>query len=394
VSEDVAVTGVGLTAGVERRDDTDIPGLLREAAHDALGHAELEPDDVDAILVGNAGEFFAGTNTPDLWGVGSVHGDGQPEMRIHTGGTAGASTGLAGFYHAASGLYDTVLAVTFEKLSDLPHAQVGLNTVYHPIFHRDHGGAGAPSAAGIQAQRYIHKYGGDETRKQAAKVAVKQREYAQDNPNAQLQLDITVDDVLASDMLSTPVRMLDSCPSTDGACAMVFETEDAAKATRDDPAWVHGVGAATEGINHPNRDWADPEACFVAADKCYDMAGIDDPYDEIDCVELYDAFSFQEPIWYEGLRFCERGEGGRLVDEGVTYRDGELPTNPSGGVLSCNPIGATAMIRQAEAALQTMGDAGGHQVPDVETSLAHGWGGYLQFHTAMLFDVDPPGVGS
>lgn len=387
--ENVAVTGVGLTKGDDVRDDTDIPGLLREAAELALDHADLQPDDVDAVLVGNAGEFFAGTNMPDLWAVGDIHADGLPEMRIHTGGTAGASTGLAGFYHAASGLYDTVLAVTFEKLGDTDQ-QAGLSTVYHPIYEREYA-AGAPSAAGAQARRYIHKYGDEEeTVLQAAKIAVKQRDNALKNPAAQLHTDITVENVLNSPPLSTPVKFLDTCPSTDGACGIVFQTEDAAKETRDNPAWVRGVGAITDGVNQPNRDWGDPEACVKAGRKCYEMAGIEDPYDEIDVVELYDAFSFQEILWHEALGFAERGEGGKLIDEGVTYMDGELPTCPSGGVLSNNPIGATAMIRQAEAALQVMGEAGDHQIPDVEVSLGHGWGGVIQFFTCMLFDAHAP----
>lgn len=386
--EDVAVVGTGITPGEDKRKDADIPTLMREAAQDALADADLTPQDLDAVVVGNAGEFFAGTNMPDLFGLSEIHADGLPEMRIHTGGTAGASTGLAGFYHAASGLYDTVMVVTFEKLGDV-NAQQALSTVYHPIFQRQYG-AGAPSAAGAQAMRYIHKYGSDKTEYQAAKIAAKQRRCAMEVPYAQLKMELEPDEIMESPPLSTPVKFLDTCPATDGACAMIFQTADAAREAAGQPAWVTGVGAITDGVNQPHRDWADPEACVKAGRKAYEMAGVEDPVRDFDVLELYDAFSFQEIIWHEALGFADRGEGGSLIDEGMTTPDGEIPTCPSGGVLCHNPIGATALIRQAEAARQVMGTAD-HQIPDVDRSLGHGWGGVIQFFTAMIFETTPQG---
>jgi acetyl-CoA C-acetyltransferase len=378
--------------GDDVRDDTDQPGLMREAIDDCLEDVETELEDLDAIVVGNAGEFFTGINTPDLHAIFDVGADGAPEMRIHTGGTAGASTGLAAFYHVASGLYDEVLCVAFEKLGDT-NQQAALSTVYHPIFGREFA-AGAPAAAGAQATRWIARndLDRDETERQAAEIAVKQREMAQKNPYAQLQLDLTVDDVLDSPILASPVKFMDTCPSTDGACAMLMAPDDQARDLAPQPAWITGVGAISDGVNQPGRDWGKPEACAKAGRKAYEMAGVDDPYNEFDVLELYDAFSFQEMIWHEALDFAETGEGGTLVDEGVTNFHGELPTCPSGGVLCNNPIGATAMTRQAEAARQVMGTAGDHQIPDVSKSMGHGWGGAIQFFTCMIFEDTPQGV--
>ena len=119
-------------------------------------------------------------------------------------------------------------------------------------------------------------------------------------------------------------------------------------------------------------------------------AKIENPLKDLNVAELYDAFTIQQIIELEALGFCRKGEGGKLVEEGVTRLDGEMPINPSGGVLCTNPIGATAMIRVAEAALQVMGKAGDRQVPDVETALAHGWGGLFQFHGLMILSRNRP----
>jgi acetyl-CoA C-acetyltransferase len=125
-----------------------------------------------------------------------------------------------------------------------------------------------------------------------------------------------------------------------------------------------------------------------AAKKVYKTAGITNPRRELDVAELYEAFSFQEMLWTEALFFCERGEGGRLVESGATEMTGDLPINPSGGVLSTNTIGATAMMRQAEAAMQVMNRAGEHQIEGARMGLAHGWGGGIQFHTLMIVSAD------
>ena len=122
-----------------------------------------------------------------------------------------------------------------------------------------------------------------------------------------------------------------------------------------------------------------------AAQQAYQMAWVYQPYKELDVAEVYEAFSFQELIWTEALGLCRPGEGARLVESGATAMDGEFPVNPSGGVLSANPIGASAMIRQIEAAMQVMGRAGEHQVPGVSKALAHSWGGAIQFSTVTVF---------
>ncbi|HEX5731336.1 MAG TPA: thiolase domain-containing protein [Blastocatellia bacterium] len=380
-----AIVGTGQTKCKERRDDVSFPGLIYEAATRALEDAGITIDDVDAVVFGSAPELFEGVNHPEQWCADASGAFLKPQIRIHTGGTVGASTGIAAFYYVAAGMFDTVLAVTGDKLSESP-VQLGLSTVYDPILGRQFA-CGAPSAVALQARQYMHKYG--VTEHQAALVAVKNRKNALLNPYAQLHIpNISVEMVMNSMVLSTPIKLLDSCPASDGACAMVIASEGLAEQYADRPAWIKAVATFNEGVYYAGRNFADPLALMEAAKKVYKTTGITDPRREIDVAELYEAFSFQEMLWTEAMFFCERGEGGKLVESGATEMTGDLPVNPSGGVLSTNTIGATAMMRQAEAAMQVMGRAGQHQIDGARTAIAHGWGGGIQFHTLMIVSTD------
>ncbi|MHB8895774.1 MAG: thiolase C-terminal domain-containing protein [Candidatus Geothermincolia bacterium] len=378
-----AVVGTGQTRYVSRREDVNVPELVREAALRALEDAGLQPKDVDAVIVGSAPEIFEGVNNPENWIGPAVGAAGKPVMRIHTGGTVGASATIAGFYHVASGLFDVVLVVAYEKLSD-GVAQYGLSACYDPLWDRDFA-CGAPGLAGLQATQYLARHAPDVTEEHGAMVAVKNRRNAIKNPYAQLQLEITVEDVMASAPVATPLKLLDCCPTSDGAAAIVIAADRRARRLAPKPAWFAGVGTCSESPYVPHVDMAYPESCVRAAQQAYQMAWIYEPYKELDMAEIYEAFSFQELIWTEALGLCAPGEGGRLVESGKTAMDGEFPVNPSGGVLSANPIGASAMIRQIEAAMQVMGRAGEHQIAGVKKALAHSWGGAIQFSTVTVF---------
>jgi acetyl-CoA C-acetyltransferase len=380
----VAVISVGQTKAASKRTDVNFPGMIYEAVRAALDEIGLTPREIDAVIFGSAPEYFEGVNHPEKWVAGASGAFMKPQMRIHTGGTVGASTGIAAFYHVASGIFDVVLAVSGDKLSE-GNVTAALTTCVEPIFSREFA-AGAASVVGLQSVWYMDKYG--YTEEQAAKVAVKNRKNALKNPYAQLRMEITVEDVLKSQPISWPLKLLDCCPASDGAAALIFASEDKAKKLCPKPAWVRGVSAITEGPEYPDRDWANPLACRKAAQRAYQQAGIHDPSREIDLAEVYDAFSFSELMWYEGLLLCDEGQGGKMIDAGIPEMNGTLPVNPSGGVLSNNPIGAAAMLRQGEAALQVMGRAGEHQIDGVKTAVAHGLGGAMQFHTVMVLSSE------
>ena len=254
----------------------------------------------------------------------------------------------------------------------------GFDPVYTRILGIDY-----LAAAALQARRYMHEYG--ITREQCAQVVVKNRGNAKHNPYAQEPMDITVEDVLKSDMLASPISILDAYPVSDGACAMILANEEKAKKLTDKPVWIMGTDSCRDAHNLGDRELADCNALVEAAQRAYKKAGIAEPRKGIDVVELSGQYSYQELLWSEGLGLCGRGEGGKLIDSGVTEMLGELPINPSGGVLSGVPTLVAGISRVAECVLQLRGEAGARQVHGARTALAHGFSGPAgQLHCVMI----------
>jgi len=215
-------------------------------------------------------------------------------------------------------------------------------------------------------------------------VAANARANAGRNEHAHLREPITVEDVMNSPMLWDPIRYLETCPSSDGAIAMVIASEDTAKKGPRKPAWVKSGYSYAEAMWVPGRDQVSPSAGRICAKAVYDKAGITDPWNEIDTMEIYVPFAWFEPMWLENLGFCGVGEGWKIVDRGEQKFGAHLPVNPSGGVLCTNPIGASGMLRLGEAALQVMGRAGAHQVEGAKTALGHAYGGGAQYFAMWI----------
>jgi acetyl-CoA C-acetyltransferase len=378
---ETAIIGTGQTRTRLKRKDVCYPELLGEACRLALLDAGLPASAIDAVVVGSGPEFFEGVADPELWAAGWTL-PGVPVFRVATGGTVGAAATMVAEVLCRSG-YDTVIAVAGDKLSESA-VQYGLSLVYSPLLGRDFA-AGAPSAVANQASMYMKRYP-DADGHHLARIGVKMRENAMNNPYAQLRLPgLTEEAALRMDWLSTPLRLLDSCPTSDAACALIVQRAGLAERRRLPVVYIQAMAAVSDGMNHVDRDWTWPEALRRASQLCYDRAGIDTP--EIDIMEIYDAFSSQHMIWYEGLGLCGHGEGWLAVERHPGLVSG-IPVNPSGGVLSNSSVGASSMIRQAEIALQLTGRAGDRQIPDVRIGLAHGWGGAIQFHSISILSKE------
>lgn len=218
-------------------------------------------------------------------------------------------------------------------------------------------------------------------------IAVKARRNAARNPHAHLQMpNLTVDDVLASKMLAHPLRMLDMCPQSDGAAAIVVAAGTVARAHNPRPAWVKATATRHDQcyIGDLDRRLLSMRTLRDASMHAYRQAGITDPLRDLDVAEIYEPCTYAELAWYETLGFCAEGEAGSLLQKGVTSMGGALPVNPSGGVLSTNPVGASGVIRVAEAALQIHGRAGEHQIEGVDLALATGYGVYAWADAVVL----------
>lgn len=379
-----AVVGVGQTHYRAKREDVSMPGLLREAIDRALEDAGLTFADIDAVVVGKAPDLFEGVMMPELFLAEAIGAAGKPMLRVHTAGSVGGSTAIVAASLVQSGVHRRVLTVAYEKQSE-SNAMWALS-VPVPFTMPVHAGAGGYFAPHVRS--YIRRSGAPT--EVGAMVAAKDRQNALKNPYAHLRNEgTTVDSVLASQMLWDPVRYDETCPSSDGACALVIAAEDSVNGVVN-PAWIHGQVMRSEPLAYAERDQVNPRSGRDAAAYLWKQTGISDPLSEVDCAEVYVPFSWFEPMWMENLGFAEEGAGWKLTESGTTALDGDLPVNMSGGVLSSNPIGASGMIRFAEAALQVMGEAGEHQVDGARRALGHAYGGGSQFFAMWLVGADKP----
>src|SRR5699024_1739734 len=250
-------------------------------------------------------------------------------------------------------------------------------------------GAGAGGHFAPHVRSYIRRAQAPEH--VGAMVAAKDRRNGVLNPYAHLhQPDVTVESVQDSQMLWDPIRYDETCPSSDGACAMIIGDERAGDGVPGGAAWVRSTAMRTEPRVFSGRDQVSPQAGKDAAAALWSDAGIADPLSEVDTAEIYVPFSWFEPMWLENLGFAAEGEGWKLTEAGETAIGGRLPVNPSGGVLSSNPIGASGMIRFAEAAIQVMGKGGDHQVPGARKALGHAYGGGSQYYSMWVVSADRP----
>ncbi|OHU25378.1 acetyl-CoA acetyltransferase [Mycobacteroides chelonae] len=385
-----AVIGTGQTKYVAKRQDVSMNGLVREAIDRAMTDAGVGWDDIDAVVVGKAPDFFEGVMMPELFMADAIGATGKPMIRVHTAGSVGGSTGVVAASLVQSGKYRRVLALAWEKQSE-SNAMWALSI---PVPFSVPVGAGAGGYFAPHVRAYIER--SKAPLDTGAIVAVKDRLNAAKNPLAHLhQPDITVEKVMASPMLWDPIRFDETCPSSDGACAIVVgdeETADRRIADGHTVAWVHATALRTEPLDYTGRDRVNPQAGRDAAAALWRDAGITSPIDEIDAAEIYVPFSWFEPMWLENLGFAAEGEGWKLTQAGETAIGGRIPVNASGGVLSSNPIGASGLIRFAEAAIQVMGKAGDHQVPGAKKALGHAYGGGSQYYSMWVVGSEKPEV--
>jgi acetyl-CoA C-acetyltransferase len=321
---------------------------------------------------------------PEVYLADALGAVGKPIMRVHTAGSVGGSTAVVAAHLVQSGVRERVLTVAFEKQSE-GDTTWGLGG----------GRSGSIGAGGYFAphiRSYIERSGAPDYI--GAMVAVKDRLNGAKNPLAHLhQPDITLEKVMSSQMLWDPIRFDETCPSSDGACALVIGDEAAADAHVADGhpvAWIHATALRTEPLAYSGRDQVNPQAGRDAAKALWKAAGITSPIDEIDVAEIYVPFSWFEPMWLENLGFAPEGEGWKLTEAGETAIGGRIPVNASGGVLSSNPIGASGMIRFAEAAIQVMGKAGDHQVEGARKALGHAYGGGSQYYSMWVVSSGKP----
>lgn len=364
---EVYVIGVGMTQFGKHPEKT-LRELGREACLHAIQDAGITPKDIEAGYCGNAlapviqGETGVGQNVFWEAGINRI-----PIVNVENACASGSTALREGWMSVAGGFYDLVIVAGVEKTvmpkgTMLNVGAAELETQLGEVF---------PGYFALIAQKHMERYG--TTREQLAKVSVKNHFNGTLNPYAQFQKLLTIEAILNSPMIADPLTLYSCCPNSDGAAALILCSREKIRNINGRPARI-AASVLTTGTYDHQRDITGWEVEQRAAQKAYQMASLGP--EDLNVVEVHDAFTISEIIHYEGLGLCPPGEGGRLIDEGATDLDGRIPVNPSGGLLSKgHPVGASGVAQVVEIVWQLRGEAGKRQVKNGRVGLAQIMGG-------------------
>ncbi len=393
MSARVGIIGIGQSNFQARRDDASYPDLVREAVALAMKDAGLGFDEIEAVVYSLSPDAMVGIGNAERLGVDAVGARNKRFLRINTGGATGISSVAAAWTHVAAGACDVVLTAGADKVGECGDSQTVLNKIWDPIYERSLP-LGTINMLAMSAVRYMHKYG--MTEEDMARVVVKNRRHAARNPHAHLRKETTIDEVMASRMISWPVKLFDCCPQSSGGGAMILASERWIKARGLNAVWITGLAHSSESYylgdrmgRHVVADHADAHALAASFRKSYAMAGITDPARQIHAAELYAPFSNTEFHSIEAAGLAGLGQSPAMLREGAFAlgTNAGAVVNASGGTLCTNAIAVTAMARVAEAALQVRGDAGERQVKGARIAVASGNGGDHQFFGTMVLEA-------
>jgi acetyl-CoA acetyltransferase len=348
--------------------------LIGQATDRALADAGLDREDIDGLFSASAYYSMATVSAGEYLGIRPRYTDAT-----NMGGSSFVSHLLHAGAALEAGLCEVALVVYastqrsgggFRGLSDPPNPYEAPYGPRYPV-----------SMYALAASRHMHEYG--TTREQLAEVAVAAREWAKLNPKAFRRDHLSVEDVLASRMISSPLSLLDCCLVTDGGGALIVTSAERAKDLRKAPVYLLGAGEAHWHRNISQMPDLTVTAATESGQRAYGMAGVGP--EDVDVAMLYDAFTINPILFLEDLGFCEKGEGGTFVEGGSIAPGGELAVNTNGGGLSYNHPGMYGLLLVIEAVRQLRGECGERQVEGAEVALAHGNGGVLSSQvTAVL----------
>jgi acetyl-CoA acetyltransferase len=340
------------------------PGLAVPPVLEALSAAGVEAREIDAVYCGHAfGGMLTGQRIIKEIGLGRI-----PVINIDNACSGGASALHEAFHAVAQERYQLALVIGVDKLTQFGGGTLPLCTEDPEVLQ----GMVMPALYAMRARRYLHERGA--TVADLASVSVKARRHAARNPYAQFRDPVTVGEVLSSRLIADPLTLFQCCPTGDGAAAVVIASE-AVHDRRGGPAMriaasVLHSGQLTDGFK--NMLW--PEITFECASDAYRDSGVGP--EDLDVVELHDAFSIAELVYYEALGLCPVGDSLALIRNNVTTHGGKVVVNPSGGLLSKgHPVGASGVAQVVEMFWQLTGQAGARQVPKARVGLTHVTGG-------------------
>ncbi len=396
---EVAIVGAGMTRFAKHLDKG-MKELSRESVESALGSAGIEARQLEAVAVGNAmaglitgQECIRGQVVLREMGIGGI-----PVINTENACASAATAFHLAWLYIASGMYDVVLALGMEKLyhedKKKSFAAIG-SAIDVELMQKTLAdmkketkettgkeGAGKSRSMFMDfyaefARSHMRKFG--TTKEQYAGIAAKNHTNGSLNPHAQFQTSRTVSDILGSPMIADPLTRMMCSPIGDGAAALVLTSAEKAKEFTTKPVYVK-ASVLGSGKDHQPGDVG---VTARVAQKAYEIAGVGP--EDLDVAEVHDASAPAELIIYEELGLCQQGEGGKLIDEGITALGGKIPVNPSGGLLAKgHPVGATGTAQIAEIFWQLRGEAGKRQVDGARIGLTENGGGMVRGEAAAL----------
>ncbi len=370
MTRNVAIVGLGTAGYRPLTAEVSYKELMFEAAVKAYEDAGLDPRRDVQSFVTVAEDFIEGTSIFDEYVPDQLGGMLKPNVTIPGEGIHGLAVA---YMQIASGIVDVVVVEAHSKASNVLTLPSITAYALDPVLNRPLR-ANPVFIAGMEMNRYLWATGA--TRQQCAQVVAKNKRNALYNPAAAYGASLEPDAVLEAEIIAYPLGQQDISPHADGAIVLVLAAEEVALSLDSDPIWIQGVGWCNDAPSLETRGWGRAIYAEKAGQMAYRMAGIRNPMEEIDFAEIDDTYSYKELQHLEALGFCQFGEAGILTAEGVTEPDGYLPVNVSGGSLGCGHLlDASGLRAVAEVVLQLRGEAGAHQLPDVEVGLAFGWRG-------------------
>lgn len=362
----INIIGSGITKFGEHWDK-DLLDLAMDAGNEAISSSNIKKEKIDAVIVGNM--LYGKSANQDHLGALIASSLGIKAASSHVE-AACASGGIA--IHQAvmgilSGMYENVLVIGVEKMTDLSTVEVSSALMGAASQQERQAGLTFPALYALIAKAHMQKFG--TTRVQLAQVAVKNHYHASLNPKAQYSFEISVEKVLASTMVSNPLTLFDSSPITDGAAAVLLS------AKKSSDVFISGSTVSTDTVGLSEREsLVELDATKRASKKAFEQAGVSQK--DINLLEVHDCFTIAEILAMEDLGFCEKGEGGKFIEEGKTKLGSKLPVNTSGGLKGCgHPIGATGIKQIIEIYQQLKGATKQRQVKNAKVGLAQNVGG-------------------
>jgi acetyl-CoA C-acetyltransferase len=358
----VAIVGIGETKFSGPQDKTEVE-LFAEAAMEAINESNLKPRDIKALFIGNAlGDFAEGQGMVQSFAAENIGCFHVPASRYEGACASASMAARDAFMWVASGFYDIVLAGGVERAASMGTALATRTfAMFSDARYEYPSGITFPAVFAMLTHLYADTYGIplEKLREQMARVSIQSYKHGSVNPKGQFYGkygDLSVDKVLGSFMVSSPLTLHDCCPFSDGAAVVVLASEDVARKLTSQPVYITGVGQSSGGTLSNQSDYLPRiRAREISSRQAYDMAGVT-PQD-IDLCELHDCFSIASLIAAESLGFFEFGKAGEAWEKGEADIGGKIAINPSGGLKSKgHPIGATGVGQVYEITKQLRGE--------------------------------------